>query len=117
MKEQTLLEAAAKILSEAKDPKAKLFGLYAKNDGKYSLYAFDTFVPTDKNDISNEDYKTLWAQAQKNGASRGYDWHDSPTNRQINLKTIKEEIAEYKELIAEKTALVKALEKQLKAVQ
>jgi hypothetical protein len=117
MKEQTILEAASKILNEAKDPKAKLFGLFAKSFGgdDYILYAVGNFIPSDKDNLSDDDYKTLWSIAQKRGASRGNDWHDAPKYFQIKTSELKEYIAKYKEEVELKTSLIKDFEQQLKA--
>jgi hypothetical protein len=125
MKEQTLLEAATDILlnksslTEAKDPKAKLFGLFAKSFGgdAYILYAIGNFIPNDKGNLSSDDYKTLWAIAQKRGASRGNDWHDSPQNMELKPSKVKEYIEKYKKEVELKTSLIKDFEKQLKAAQ
>lgn len=119
MKELSLIEAATKILNEVKNQKMQdpqIWGRYAYVDGKSRLYAFDVFEGNKTGELSPEDYKKLSTQAEKNGASFGNDWHDSPFSRQIDLATVKREIAKYKKEIAEKTKLVKSFEKQLSAL-
>ena len=112
-KSDSIFNAAYNILAEAKKPGTKIWGMYAFNDNTPRLYAIGVFPPNADGGLSEQDYKTLSRQAEKNGARRGNDWNDSPFVQEINLSAVKEEISNYKKEVDEKTKLLKYLQTEI----